>query len=238
MQKARRFAAASETSKTKRTVRILEPPDHEAIRIVHEPQVNPEIINKIEKLEGMIRSIQRDVKTPPKSQQAQTKTLGTSNQTATTPHLNNRQENRQRSQQLNNHQRSVSLDRQYGRPFTGHRPPTPTNYDAPRQWTNSQPPPGRPRGRCYVCGTPGCHTNLHNQHQQHQPQQSMGTGNSNPSRCFVYNRPGCHSRHRVVQGRPNMSPGSHFRPSNQGNDQGTRVPGNRTPNQPARPRSH
>jgi len=225
VQKARRFAATLEQPKTKKTVRFSTPPPHEtvktAINAVHTEADNTEVINKIEKLEDMIRSIQRAPSPSPKSQRPQNSGTGRSN----SPDFN--------SQQHNWQQNNANGQRPQTRTFDNRqRPATRTaNDNSPSASPNTtRRPPGTTPGCCWICRQPGCHSRNHEhvQGQQFRP-RTFGT-------CWICGNRDCRSWYHD-DNRPTTPPVPPLRESSQGNDLGTRYPGTRAPAQPARPTS-
>jgi len=186
VQKARRFAATTEVPRTRKSVRITTPPAHESVQMI---QKNSALAKRLDKLEGMIQSLQvigiksgRETP-PPKSSNV--------NQQPQRQSPTSRSSGEAQGKIL----RSPQNRRQFIRPFNANvneprQTQTATNRSASRSdfpqgrgnpnqtlvragvsgGSNPQRPPGVPRGVCWVCRQPGCHSRFHEENRQPSPQ--------------------------------------------------------------------
>ena len=116
------------------------------------------------------------------------------------------------------------------RPLTPPPPPPPTGPSGQQRF---RPPRPRGPGRCLVCSTVGCHSDLH------RPDGTMAP--RRPPGCWVCGQIGCHSVYHptprdLQQSRPSSAPPSPT-PQSLGNGPRSPMSGDRAPPQPTRPQS-
>ena len=173
--------------------------------------------------------------TPPPSQGWRQPPSSQGNSRSSTPQRSTSggtQNNNYRPQNSDNRP-STSNNGQYGqRPYSP-RPNTPnsrpgTPQSRPGTPNNVPRYVGRSNVGCYVCGHPGCHSQLHPPYERQRSQRPQ-TGN-----CFTCGQPGCRPSNHRPEDRP-MTPPPMMRPLPSGNGSGTRGPGDRAPPVTARP---
>ena len=236
VQKARRFASTTENPRPRKSVRIATPPpSHDSIQVI-EGQAS--LHDKVDKLESLIRSIaQPRVRSPSpggpsvgylKSGGQSQKSLPVSRPKDNGPQNNNDNCGPPTSQRTDS-------NKQFVRPFENRQ----SRPLAPRQWqrgrSNSadsgrettrqndqryEPPTARntkpkPKRRCWICGHPHCHSDLHNDNRSRTPTGRPREGNDSrpwtppPRRRWDDNRPRTPPPNQGWQGnsqRPNPGP--------------------------------
>ena len=189
----------------------------------------------MDKIEGMIRSLQMGPKTPSTPSPVPYQNTGRDN------NQTNRDRNfrpNTRTTQTNNNRRNVQDRRQFVRPFsdTGQRQPLATadctQSTGPNSNTPQRRPPGLRRGVCWVCRRPGCHSDMH----ANRPQSPSRP--RTPGSCWICGNQDCRSWYHSNDTRPVTPPVPSPFPNDQENGTGTRRPGNRAPQLPARLPSH
>ena len=248
VQKARRFAAAIEGPKTRKSVRITTPPAHEALQMIED---DSSLHKRIDKLEDMIRSLQdpsvKCVTGRQPQQQFQTPRPKGEGQNKIQPSGQIKKNiKRQFVQPFN-----ANVDVQQGQtgqtatnPYLGDRAPQDNRpssggYGNPNQnlvgagasgGNFPQRPPGVPPGVCWVCRQPRCHSRFHEPARPSTPPPQQFRS---PDICWTCGQPGCRSWYHTAP-RPATPPIPPLMSQNPGNGMGTRRSGNRDPTQPAR----
>ena len=249
VEKARIYYATMESTKSKK-----------AVRFVAQADVNPEllpIVNQLKAIEGRLDKVFKEQVPAPSSAPAanQMPARQPTPPAPPPPPTSWRPRGPPPARQPQANNRVNGQVRRYG-PQT--QPSTPPPSPAPAPSTNRfQGPPTsgpprvfvprwRPRGRCFVCGQPGCHTVFHQQNQSTAgpprvlpPRPGFGPPRGAQG-CYVCDQIGCHSRLHDSGTRgplPQRSSSVPPVPLSEGNGPRSPMSGDRAPPNSPRPQS-
>jgi len=229
VQKARRFAATIDVPKSRKFVRISTPASHEVVQLI---QDDTSLNKRLDNIEKIMKCIQA---TAQENKSAQSACVSTKPQRQSQPSRNTGAgQNNARRQFVQPFNANVQQPRQPVEPNTNVQsgtfnffPRGPQRQNLVRAGTENSGGiySQRPRGLCWICQRPGCHSRFHD--TQTPPPRAR-----TPDLCWTCGRQGCRSWYHLVP--PPTSPPVPPLVPNSGNEMGTRPTGNRVPNYSAR----
>ena len=228
VQKAKKFVATTEQPKNKKSVRIITPVEDSTSNSKSDKQ-STSVLQRLDSIEDMIRGMTAGQSNPHESPQQQNKGKNSS-VCPKTSHPSKAQTARLADAPHQNYMNRPLYTQPFsGRPHSPAQPHPQTAFPGPAPGPDR--PSGRPRGRCWVCSSPGCHSDFHVDTPQ-RPQRGPPR-----SPCWTCGVIGCHSRNHMGQVWPSTPPNRNVQPAPENNPRARNIPANRSPTVPPRPAS-